>query len=749
MKKYTTAVGIALLAIIIIFTLFQISFGDKKHKGGTFGNPISEISTKSIKDEEIKSLIEAVKKASEGYVEPQQSSAEKIYTAFASGKINTENYVLLSLTALYGDVSSLPTEYQGADDTSKDYAFMYGLINAKWGEFSEEAKEQIRPFLVSPTDPKSYFYLKSENSKNEIGSNILKNLSIPDLVHAEEAVVIEIPSIQAVPRIDVYYYGEEQKQSAEWAAQGIRDALPKFTGLFGFEHKVAYVSIVGEELKADGEASMDEYVLNTCQIKVRKQNEEKNVKTTAAHELFHCYQFWYGLVYEKPDTMWLMETTATWSEDYVYKGYATEHNYDKDFFPVTNIDVVSIRDNHEYGLYLWYFFLEQRAGAHEIMEAIKFGKTNGVRQGTQARENFGREYRDFAMWNWNRDPFKQYLDMPAFPDVSPYWGSVMAKNIEEIGETSYPVKLAKGGVLYNFMTFDNEEIKLIEFFPRSFTGDDENSLAGLQVLYKVNGTWNYEDWTGLEKRDFCRELDEENIQLVVLVTSNANLSSELDRPIQMRTTEKCSPGWKGSIKVEWAYGNLLDIGFSKGTYTEKGAYNLYETLEYDPKDDALVVTDQKYFGNYEEFKYVEGVNKDCGQLWSKNSKKLRGSGFVDYKKTGDMPERAKSWDDKEVNRLGGTYRLFFKIFGLKDSDKFAGSDLLLQMHKSCWGGIIVPEADGLVRDPYEYTTDSFKYEPNEVEINIDPKASHISGEDKFKMYNDVYGIVKWNYRKIE
>jgi len=749
MKKYILTGGAALLVLIIVFSLFRMFSGGEKEGEENSGGRIAEISTKAIQDEEIRKLIEEVKKASEGYIEPAQSAAEKIYTAFESGKINAEDYVLLTLTALYGDVSSLPREYQGADDTSKDHAFLYGFINAEWGKFSEEAKDQIRPYLFRPFDPKSYFYGKSTNAKKETDLNILKKLITPDTVHAEDALVIDILSIEAAPRISVSYVGQENKQSAEWAAQGIRDALPKFTGLFGFEQKTAYVDIVGDELDADGEASISEFDSNICQIKVRKQNDEKGVKTTAAHELFHCYQFWYGLAYEKPDTMWLMEATATWAEDYVYKSYATEHNYDSDFFSVTNTDLMSIKRNHEYGLYLWYFFLEQRTSAQEIMEALKQGKTNGIRQGTQVRENFGREFRDFAQWNWNRNPFKQYLDAPSFPDVSPYWGSIVAKDVEEIGETAYPVKLAKGGMLYNFMTFDNKEIKLIEFFPRSFTGEEENSLVGLQAFYKVNGNWNYEDWTGLEKRDFCRELDEENIQLVILVASNANLNSELDRPIQIKTTEKCSPGWKGSIRVEWTNSNSVDIGFSKGTYTEKGEYHLYETLEYDSEEDALVVTDQKYFGNYDELESIEGVNKSCGQLWSKKSKKLSGAGFVDYKKTGDMPERAKSWDDKDINKIGGTYRLFFNIFGLKDSDKFAGSDLSLQMHKSCWDSIIVPETEGLVRDSYEYKTDSFEYEANEVEINIDPKANRISGDDKFEIYDNVFGTVRWNYRKIE
>ncbi len=743
MKKNVLAGAVILLAVIILLLIFVLP----KKRGGNEGNNISVSSIKKIDDGEIKNILEKTKTLSDEYVEPEQSSVEKIYLAYEAGNISAEEYVTYTLDALYGEPSSLPSEYKGGSDTSKDHAYMYGLIYEKWADFSENTKEKVRPFLYPVNDSRSYFFKKAESIEAEGSTSQILNPVRP--VYAEEPIVIDMTVIDAVPRISIVYSGNVQKQSAEWAAQGIRDAVPKFTGLYGFEHKTAYVSIVGEELEADGEASMDESVPGVCQIKVQKQTNERGVKTTAAHELFHCFQFWYGMVYEKPDTMWLMEATATWSENYVYKDYATEHSYDHNFFPVTNHDLMSIKGNHEYAMYLWYFFLEQRVGAAEIMDALSAGKTNSIRESTQARGNFNREYREFAYWNWNWDPFKMYIDLPSFPDISPYWKSITVNSVEEIGERSFPVDLAKGGVLYNYMIFDNEEIKLIEFYPKSFSGADENSSAGLQVFYKVNGNWNYEDWTGLEKRDFCRELDEENIQFVVLVTSNADLKSELTRPIAFKTSEKCSPGWKGNISVKWIHNNSVDIGFSKGTYTEKGEYRLYETLEYDPDYDSLVVVEQQYFGDYQELESIEAIDKSCGQMWSKNSKKLNGAGFVDYKKTGDMPDRIIGRDEKEESKFGGKYDLYFKVFSLDDGDKFTGTDLSLQMHKSCWDSIFIPEQDGLVKDVYEYTTDNFESEANEVEINIDPKANSFSGDSKYEIYDNVFATVRWDFRKIE
>lgn len=743
--------GIVLVIIILFFVISKMfSESNTENKNKENENQIANMSINKIKDEEIKNILEEIKTASEKYKEPETTSIDKIHKAWESQKISAENYVLFSLEAIYGGVASLPNEYAGVKDTSKDHAFLYGLIQNKWETFSEKAKEKIRPFILNPKDPKSYFYGKSRDKDEANAAGPKKFSIIAKEAHAEdEIIIIEPPkTIQALPRIEVLYFDENEKQSAEWAAQGIRDSASKFTELLGIDYKSVQITIVGKELRADGEASMDESVPGLCHIKIKKQKTEKEVKTTVAHELFHCYQFWMGLVYEKPDTMWLMEATAVWSEDFVYKNYNTEHDYHNWFFTITDTDMMSTAGNHEYGSYIWYYFLEQRLSANEIKTALKLGKTDGIRAGTQTREKFGREYREFALWNWNRVPFKRYIDDPFFPAIYPYYKSVKHKEIKEIGNISYPIKLDKGGINYNFFTFYNDDIKFIEFYPANFTGDDEaNTLMGLQVFYKVNGNWNYEDWTGLEKRNFCRELAEENVELIVLVASNANLNAPLERPVLLKTAKKCAPGWRGMVNVKWEYANSLDIGLSKGTYNEKGEYRLYETLEYDSKDNALVVADQQYFANYEEKEHIDGTNKSCGQMWSTYTKKLSGSGFVDYKKTGDMPERFEGQDNEDTSKLGGTYDLFFKIFGLKDGDKFHGSDLRLQLHKKC--SPLMPGADGLIKEPYEYDTDVFKYEPNEVEITIDPKTKNISGEDKFEIHDNVFGTVKWNYKKID
>lgn len=127
MKKSTKVVAIVSATLVFIFVFFLIISGIKTKQKISF----SDISIKSMKDEEIRNLVEKVKKATEDYVEAEQSSVEKIYIAFESGEIDAEKYVLLTLDAIYGSDLPLPKEYEGGQDNSKDHAFMYGLVNAK------------------------------------------------------------------------------------------------------------------------------------------------------------------------------------------------------------------------------------------------------------------------------------------------------------------------------------------------------------------------------------------------------------------------------------------------------------------------------------------------------------------------------------------------------------------------------------------------------------------------------------------
>jgi hypothetical protein len=740
--------GAAVFAVLLIL-VFAFSGKDKN------GVPADDVAgmkdfAGKISDPEIQKMLGEMAKAGEGFKDAEPSSNDKINDAFFDGKIPAEEYALLSVRALYGDPSELPEKYRGTKDISKDYAFLFGLIHSKWETFSPEAKAKLIPFLISPKIRESYW---NPNNTDEKRKGILEKMSVIPVARAETE--LNFNTMEALPNVEVLYAGESEKKAAEWIAQAIRDAAPLHKTFFGTDYKKTEITIVGSSLGADGQASLNaSSTAGQCDILVRAPQDEKGIKTTTVHEWFHCHQFWMDLAYARPDTMWLMEATATWSEDYVYHSYASEHGYDQWFFAKTDLDLFSLAGNHEYALYLWFYFLVQQSqgdSAH-VYRALKLGTNNNIRGEMMALDDFNHIHRDFALWNWNRRPFLRYVDEPFFPVITPFYKSVKRETITSNKETFYPIKLEKGAMTYNMIFFPNENVKKIEFNPSHFTGADEKSSRGLQALYKVNGEWLYEDWTGLEKRVFCRELLEENIEMVVLIANNAELNGAADGNVPITTEKKCGPGWRGTVSFKWKKQNEMTLGWAHGTYAETGEYHVSETLEYEPEYDDVLVAEQQYFANFESVQKVESPSKECGQMWKRDTKRYGGSGFIDFKKADaeSMPERLIGHGSEDVNDFGGEYEIAFEMFGAPKEygDKFSGFETSATLNKSCAFSLI-PQANGLKSEQYKTSGNEFTYEPPGKKITIDGKARSFSGEAKFKISDNVFGTARWNYARVE
>ena len=740
--------GAAILAVLLIIVFAFLGKGGN----GDSADDVAEMKDFSgkVSDAELQKMLEEMAKAGEDFKEAETSSHDKINDAFFGGKIQAEEYALLSVRALYGKPSELPETYRGAKDISKDHAFLFGLIHSKWETFSPEAKAKLIPFLISPKEKESYW---NPNHTDEKRKGILEKMSAVPVARAE--TVLNFDSMEALPNADVLYAGEGEKQKAEWIAQAIRDAAPRYKTFFGREYKKTEIALVDSSLGADGQASLNaSSAVGQCDIKVLDSLDEKGTKTTTVHEWFHCHQFWMNLVYDRPDTMWLMEATATWSEDYVYHSYASEHGYDKWFFAKTDLDLFSLVGNHEYALYLWFYFLVQQSQGdpYHVYRALTLGTNNDIRGAMMLLDDFSHIHRDFALWNWNRRPFLRYVDEPFFPAITPFYKSVKRETITSNKETLYPIKLEKGAMTYNMIFFPNEKVKKITFNPSRFTGNDEKGSHGLQALYKVNGEWMYEDWTGLEKRAFCRELPEENIEMVVLIANNAELNNAANGNVPITTEKKCGPGWRGTVSFKWQKQNEMTLGWAHGTYKEKGEYHVSETLEYEPEYDDVLVVEQQYFAKFESEQNVESPSKECGQMWKRDAKRYGGSGFIDFKKADSesMPERLIGHGSEDTNTFGGEYELRFAMFGVPEGygDKFSGIDTSATLNKSC-AFSMVPQANGLKSEQDKTSGNEFTYEPPGKKIMIDGKAKNFSGETKFKMSDNVFGTAKWNYVRVE
>src|SRR5688572_26242058 len=90
---------------------------------------------------------------------------------------------------------------------------------------------------------------------------------------------------------------------------------------------------------------------------------------TLVHEFAHVILFRYklktGCWY--PEYSWMHEATATWAEHYIYRGPPhSEHPYAPSFLSYPHLELESLFGTHEYGAYLWFFYITKGgdSGAH-------------------------------------------------------------------------------------------------------------------------------------------------------------------------------------------------------------------------------------------------------------------------------------------------------------------------------------------------------------------------------------------------
>ncbi len=105
----------------------------------------------------------------------------------------------------------------------------------------------------------------------------------------------------------------------------------------------------------------------------------KALKATAAHELFHAVQF----AYDTTDAGWLMESTATWSEEQVYDGVDDNRNYlDSSSLVTPSQPLTAETGGAQYGNWVFYQFISEHIGVGVIRNIWWRASRSGVQART-------------------------------------------------------------------------------------------------------------------------------------------------------------------------------------------------------------------------------------------------------------------------------------------------------------------------------------------------------------------------------
>jgi hypothetical protein len=394
-----------------------------------------------------------------------------------------------------------------------------------------------------------------------------------------------------------------------------------------------YVGPVNYSLLANGDGSSsqgvnapDGPINGSSFIVIRENLNDRYLKTTTVHEVFHAFQRAFACKLTKANWWWI-EGTATWSEDFIYPKENTEQGYVESFIPLPATSLFKNGKNFEYGAYVFPFYLSNTYDRGIITKIFEGCKTNSdplVSVDKTIDGGFKKNWKEFTLWNYNKKPVESYKNAD---QSKKFTNDTSQKDNTDMiflapGETSFPTKELKPLTAQVIETFFSESqgVRKATFSDlKNFTGKTKGA-AIKAVIYPKKGEAYIEDWTDLEKRSFCFDKADENFDRIILIFSNAELKNKIDvSTIKVKTKESCyeidqtetmvskpifsvSPGYVGTVKYK-AEGELIKDSVPRGAkYSYLGKWKVKVIYREDwPGQTVMFITHTPMYFSYDHY----------------------------------------------------------------------------------------------------------------------------------------------------
>jgi len=519
----------------------------------------------------------------------KKSSIQKICEALDNQTIDKKTAVLLAIQAVH-EKNKLPEAYEGDKVAGYPENLMaeYQWIRNNFDKLTESEKSELEPYILSPDNERSFFYPDKKEQKLSFFDLLLGTTIAYAADNNWKEIYFSAPgkSMAAV----IHYYvdasdpnatNDFMEQEAKQVEKAFTDSWTKFKELLQCEpgqtiHVYIGVANLGENVYGLTQWNNT----GNCTVSLTPLLDDKKLKSTAVHELFHCFQVsGMGLALnELPDDMeWLLDATATWSEHFIYPDYNREHEYLNAYF--NDLDNPLIAKYKRYNCYMFFYYLQAYLqDTSAVPNALKKAKTSPVSYVLpELVADFNAAYYMYAGCNYNKEPLKFYQDTPSFPAIQASENPIF---ISESVSCDVHVRLEQGAMRYDLIDFseDIEKIVDIEF---KFAAFEEKGL-GRRALIKVGGEWHEEDWSGISRRKFCRNEPSENVEQVLLIHSIADLKGTLDYTYFINTYDACNKPFKGSITITANLTGPANANFS--TF-----YKTQEDIQFDEEENCYVV----------------------------------------------------------------------------------------------------------------------------------------------------------------
>ncbi len=579
------------------------------------------------------------------------SSMDVINAAEAAGKITHDTALLYLLYALH-DPTELPPEYRGDDSGLYiNSTTILGEIRQRLDVMPADLQAKFRPFFLRPTNPLSVWQ-KHAKATASLRQKLAGEYSdfpwkyvdctktpvrvwyvgysfMPEFEKAAKDLAAEIDGSDMWWKERVAMLGDQPCSDAKYPKDMDNGGDGKLDIYLITQTSVRNNNDWDKALSAAGITIPEWLGTDGCAIStvimINPLLPSENMKVTAAHELFHAFQ--YALVpmsKNVPDYFWWMEASATWAEDLVYPATDFEQSLLKqgkwayNDTPNGPLDYWEKGSQRQYAAYIWPFYLSHRpGGTPEIVGNIWKNSLNMTPLQSMAQLlDFPTAFREFALWNWNKPPVQKYSDHGA--PIPEYLLSQNTKDITAgmgLSSSKSPytmdISLEKVSIQYWRLpgTSQDTDIKKLRFDLAGLRG---RKGAGIQAIITlgVPGSPRYrqftEDWSDRDERAFC--LATENVTDVILAVSNSDITTSLTGKIRLEALTDGCTAWVGTTTTTVAYlgpvgvaGSAWDTCTAQVTFRQKAQTLGY--LEYEVEKGTLTCS---LSGTYGECTFAGG-----------------------------------------------------------------------------------------------------------------------------------------------
>lgn len=525
----------------------------------------------------------------------------KLLNDYEADRITEEVYSYYTILSAYNP-DLLSSDYQGEYHYGLTIQRQIQYIVDNWDLLSSETRDVLEPYLVPIDNPKSIYNRPKESGSkdksllDEWVSKLYINASAADdtifkeiYVYDSVTYTIQYPTEHAYSDQMIQYFGDRIND----VKTAIQEAYPEYKSLFG----VGLTKDVIVELVPFGSSEGDTWGETGIEgghyrirLNTKLMTDTKTTKTTFVHELFHDFQFEIGLTGSSSELDWASESTAAWSEHFIYPGYNTEHIYLSQFFSTLHKDRIGRGGDYEYVGYMFFYYLTDYSDSKVVIRDFLYAAAGS---GTAVRtffdgyySDFSKMYSEFAKYNINSNPYRFYFDNQYLPGT-PNGASVEKIELGGKETDEQEVQLDSGSLMYYFYQFkDVEDAKHIQFTFQPLSNDKYKRQAAIYA----DGNWRTEDWSDLTEKKYCRNSEDplEHVDAVILYYSNADLKNTgtVDIDYCIVETDDCPDKVKITINADYlisGYGNEWHAEVKMVDYCEVVEHNLF--VSYDCKYD--------------------------------------------------------------------------------------------------------------------------------------------------------------------